>query len=1337
MRLKQLFGTKLIMTAVALFVAFFVANDVAKAAYPDLPSFSYGCMAIRDFELGTVPSGTDLFDQNVNDCGRIGETSTAIELEANTTYYFRIYGLCYGGTSCYYGPRFRIWIDWNANESFNDPGELVWSLNNSSSGWYSGQFTVPESAQGNTFRLRMAGRWYFYGWPNATGSQSGYGDAGDLLFFVPDPAADAGATEISQPAGAFTQGTQNIAVTIKNYLENPLESCRIVWRIDEGEPTEESNTYNWTGSLAQDEEEEVVVGTYNFDEMRTYTIDAFTEWPNEKPDIDNSNDRALQRVVAPALEPQVYVIGEDFANITEGTEYLSQAGVLGDGELTFQFPALEPGVDPPYQGPIVLGSYPSEGDNFVSIKSETGNPSDVTIEYAPSSTYTYLMSANNADNMTVEGITFEVDGSNGYGGILDFQGGQNLTIQNNVFNGVDGAPQDNDHITINMADAYDVTIQDNKFNDNAKGINETSSCPRKLSITNNDFEDQTWYFVQLYGNPTGSPCAENDVTVTDNDFVSHGGALYGLHSTNGTTIQDNRFSGFTGNGGSSSIIYLENTDPANFTDMTIVDNNQMTGGNQEINGIYADNLPKLQLTDNSVKISQTLMGPRADGLYISSCGSSTFPVDIKNNAVAFQNAATSNAAYIDNSNVEVNYCDFDVTSAGGTQYSIVANQTDGYIANSQIGGTDTYCVYLNNSDLGFYYNSVANQSVGLPTLRINGGSNTIMRNIFQNYSTGPVVSASGAGMNNIDQNNYHTDGSVFGSWDGSDAADFSEWQTVSGQDANSTNVEVQFADFNTFNLSLDLFSEELVYDDPLTLPNPEWNEEIQENDYKGQTRYSYFVGSENIVPEITINVQPTGVMDCKGAEDHALSVNASVTKGVQPRFEWYKDGESMTNLYEDPTTEEWADKASLYLDRTPYYDEDNPGLNYDMEGVYRCKVMGSGAEPKWTDYVLVNALSPAEVTRQPEDKRVNLGDDVMFEVEAHIVADEGDDALYQPDVQWFIGSMNDPVQNDYSVDGHYTGAQSTILSIRNIEQAQLADNYFVRLIGACDTLYSDLVGIRLYPEVYITGQPSSVEACEGEAASFDVTAEPSDDEATIEYQWRKDGVAIPNATESIYTVDPVAMEDAGDYDCVVSVLPGGNSETTESATLEVKEGVEIVKQPADQNAIVGQPFSMFVTAAGDPPLSYQWHKDGEEIDGETSRTFTVSSATFSHAGSYTVEVTNECGSVMSEEAVVSVSESDATGVGDAIAGGFVLQENTPNPFETETKINYYAPNPATVRIAITDSYGKEAAVITENAHSGWNMVELNASKYELSSGVYYYTLTSGEYTITRKMVIVK
>lgn len=92
---------------------------------------------------------------------------------------------------------------------------------------------------------------------------------------------------------------------------------------------------------------------------------------------------------------------------------------------------------------------------------------------------------------------------------------------------------------------------------------------------------------------------------------------------------------------------------------------------------------------------------------------------------------------------------------------------------------------------------------------------------------------------------------------------------------------------------------------------------------------------------------------------------------------------------------------------------------------------------------------------------------------------------------------------------------------------------------------------------------------------------------------------------------------------------------------------------------------------------------------------------------------------------------------------FNLYQNYPNPFNPETTIKYRIGNGDredfsiyNVSIKVYDLLGREAAtLVNENKPAGVYYITFNASA--LVSGFYFYTLKTGNYSQTRKMLLIK
>ena len=169
----------------------------------------------------------------------------------------------------------------------------------------------------------------------------------------------------------------------------------------------------------------------------------------------------------------------------------------------------------------------------------------------------------------------------------------------------------------------------------------------------------------------------------------------------------------------------------------------------------------------------------------------------------------------------------------------------------------------------------------------------------------------------------------------------------------------------------------------------------------------------------------------------------------------------------------------------------------------------------------------------------------------------------------------------------------------------------------------------------ISAQPQTQTTDEGQSVTFSVTA--SGDPAPT-FQWRKDGAEVTGATSSTFSISSVATNDAGSYTVVISNASG--NVTSASATLTVTAAAvapAIIGQPQSQAIDDGQSAIFSVTASGDPAPTFQWRKDGAEVTGATSSTFSISSVAASDAGAYTVVVSNGSGNVTSAAANLTVN----------------------------------------------------------------------------------------------------
>ena len=89
-----------------------------------------------------------------------------------------------------------------------------------------------------------------------------------------------------------------------------------------------------------------------------------------------------------------------------------------------------------------------------------------------------------------------------------------------------------------------------------------------------------------------------------------------------------------------------------------------------------------------------------------------------------------------------------------------------------------------------------------------------------------------------------------------------------------------------------------------------------------------------------------------------------------------------------------------------------------------------------------------------------------------------------------------------------------------------------------------------------------------------------------------------------------------------------------------------------------------------------------------------------------------------------------------VASDYSLSQNFPDPFNPSTTIKYQITKNETVSLKIFDILGHEVAtLVNEKQSPGTYQVNWNAGN--LSSGVYFYRLQTGNFTVTKRMILVK
>ncbi|RPI56788.1 MAG: DUF11 domain-containing protein, partial [Acidobacteria bacterium] len=171
----------------------------------------------------------------------------------------------------------------------------------------------------------------------------------------------------------------------------------------------------------------------------------------------------------------------------------------------------------------------------------------------------------------------------------------------------------------------------------------------------------------------------------------------------------------------------------------------------------------------------------------------------------------------------------------------------------------------------------------------------------------------------------------------------------------------------------------------------------------------------------------------------------------------------------------------------------------------------------------------------------------------------------------------------------------------------------------------------------ITTPPVSLTVTAPAQAAFSVVATGT---APLNYQWRRNGTAIPGATSASYVLSPTAVGDSGAL-FSVDVSNSVSTVTSAAATLTVSAAAvapSITTPPASLTVTAPAQAAFSVIAAGTAPLSYQWRRNGTTIPGATSSSYTLNPTAVGDNGAlFSVDVSNSVSTITSAAATLTVN----------------------------------------------------------------------------------------------------
>ncbi len=278
---------------------------------------------------------------------------------------------------------------------------------------------------------------------------------------------------------------------------------------------------------------------------------------------------------------------------------------------------------------------------------------------------------------------------------------------------------------------------------------------------------------------------------------------------------------------------------------------------------------------------------------------------------------------------------------------------------------------------------------------------------------------------------------------------------------------------------------------------------------------------------------------------------------------------------------------------------------------------------------------PPAITYHPVSQTKNPGTSVIF-----IVTASGAPPV---SFQW--------IKDGVKIDGA-NSKRYTIDSVCENDEG----TFTCRITNDAGSITSNPAELQVNDPVNITQQPQSISTIPGKKVTFCVKTIGT---PPFSFQWEKDSLDIRGAADKAYVIASVQKKDAGVYRCKVSDT--FSQIISKGAQLSLADPPQITQHPQSQLLNSKMPVTFSVSVSGTLPLSFQWIKDGVEIDGETSDSYTIGSVSIDDGGYFTCRVTNDAGSEESNAAELYVTSPPGAAAPEILNDAGMAFKSDPDP----------------------------------------------------------------------------
>ncbi len=286
---------------------------------------------------------------------------------------------------------FATLADWQAASPTNDPNSLV------ADPFFvdpaGGNFT-PLSGLIDNLGTPVGVQFDFFGNTRSASTP----DIG-AVEFVP-PGNDAGITAVLEPSLPSCSFGNNLVVQLTNFGNDTLTSVTIHTQLNGFDLP----PVNWTGSLPTGASTPVTIGNFTFNDG-----DIITSWttnPNNEPEIPLTNVNDTVSVMLKEAFAGTYTLGgtnPDFTNFNDLADQLTQFGVCDSVIINV--------ANGTYNEQVIFTAVPgADSNNRITIKSASGNASDVIIQATNTTMNNFVIHLSGASFFTFEKLSILSNG---------------------------------------------------------------------------------------------------------------------------------------------------------------------------------------------------------------------------------------------------------------------------------------------------------------------------------------------------------------------------------------------------------------------------------------------------------------------------------------------------------------------------------------------------------------------------------------------------------------------------------------------------------------------------------------------------------------------------------------------------------------------------------------------------------------------------------------------------------------------------------------------------------------------------------------------------------------